>query len=176
MSIANEHADNFYFPHFEFKDSVNATYIMEFWDQTPCSLLFGRIEDNTIYFWNFLTFSAIPEMISTHCVEKLTHCKAVSSPLNDSLSISHLTSEKNCISLIDSLVFGHLNIVLCLEGRPILLVVFRLHEFWKRRGEICKTREKPLFLLTCSWHQKKRNLEFTNSRILKCCKMSFKAF
>ena len=78
---------------------------------------------------------AIPEMISTHCVENLTHCKAVSSPLNDSLSISHLTSEKNCISLIDSLVFGHLNIVLCLEGRPILLVVFRMHEFWKRRGE-----------------------------------------
>ena len=82
-----------------------------------------------------MTFSAIPEMISTHCVEKLTHCKAVSSPLNDSLSISHLTSEKNCISLIDSLVFGHLNIVLCLEGRPILLVVFRMHEFWKRRRE-----------------------------------------
>ena len=84
-------------------------------------------------------------MISTHCVEKLTHCKAVSSPLNDSLSISHLTSEKNCISLIDSLVFGHLNIVLCLEGRPILLVVFRLHEFWKRKGEICKTRKKSFF-------------------------------
>ena len=38
MSIANEHADNFYFPHFEFKDSVNATYIMVFWDQTPCIL------------------------------------------------------------------------------------------------------------------------------------------
>ena len=101
-------------------------------------------------------------MISTHCVEKLTHCKAVSSPLNDSLSISHLTSEKNCISLIDSLVFGHLNIVLCLEGRPILLVVFRMHEFWKRRGEICKTKKKTLFLLTCSWHQKHKT---TNSRI-----------
>ena len=89
---------------------------------------------------------AIPEMISTHCVENLTHCKAVSSPLNDSLSISHLTSEKNCISLIDSLVFGHLNIVLCLEGRPILLVVFRMHEFWKRREEVCKTRKKTLFV------------------------------
>ena len=36
MSIANEHADSFYFPHFEFKDFVNATYIMAFWDQTPC--------------------------------------------------------------------------------------------------------------------------------------------
>ena len=43
MSIANEHADNFYFPHFEFKDFVNATYIMAFWDQTPC------IRENTVF-------------------------------------------------------------------------------------------------------------------------------
>ena len=38
MSIANEHADKFYFPHFQVKDSVNATYIIAFWDQTPCSM------------------------------------------------------------------------------------------------------------------------------------------
>ena len=121
---------------FWFNDILNAR--ADFRDK----IFFGRIKDTTIYFRNVLTFTDLPEMISTNCVGKLTHCKAVSSPLNDSLSISHLTSEKNCISLIDSLVFGHLNIVLCLEGRPILLVVFRMHEFWKRREEICKTRKK----------------------------------
>ena len=30
MSIANEHADTFYSAHFEFKDPVNATYIIAF--------------------------------------------------------------------------------------------------------------------------------------------------
>ena len=119
--------------------------------------------------WKFLKFFGIFG-ISTHCVENLTHCKAVSSPLNDSLSISHLTSEKNCISLIDSLVFGHLNIVLCLEGRPILLVVFRMHEFWKRRGEICKPRKKNPFSINLFVTSKKRNHEFTNSRIYSAAK------
>ena len=37
MSIANEHTDTFYLADFEFKDPVNATYIMAFWDQTPCN-------------------------------------------------------------------------------------------------------------------------------------------
>ena len=31
MSIANEHADTFYSTHFDFKDPVNATYIIAFW-------------------------------------------------------------------------------------------------------------------------------------------------
>ena len=37
MSNANEHTDNIYIAHFKFKDPVNATYIITFWDQWPCS-------------------------------------------------------------------------------------------------------------------------------------------
>ena len=36
MSIANEHTNTFDLANFEFKDTVNATYIMAFWDRTPC--------------------------------------------------------------------------------------------------------------------------------------------
>ena len=39
MSITNEHIDTFYLADFEFKDPKNATYIMAFWDQTPCRIL-----------------------------------------------------------------------------------------------------------------------------------------
>ena len=37
MSIANDHTHTFYIVHFEFKDPVNAIYIIAFWDQWPCS-------------------------------------------------------------------------------------------------------------------------------------------
>ena len=54
MSIANKHADKFYFPHFQFKDSVNATYIIAFWDQTPCTYIgnYGKKIMYTFSSWN----------------------------------------------------------------------------------------------------------------------------
>ena len=36
MSIANEHADTLYLAHFDFKDPVNATFIITFWVQWTC--------------------------------------------------------------------------------------------------------------------------------------------
>ena len=36
MSISNEYTDTIYLTHFYFKGPVNATYIMAFWDRTPC--------------------------------------------------------------------------------------------------------------------------------------------
>ena len=58
MSIANEHADKFYFPHFQFKDSVNATYIIAFWDQTPCTLM-GDINLSKLYLCIYFTSVAL---------------------------------------------------------------------------------------------------------------------
>ena len=40
MSIANEYTDTFYFMHFDLEGPVNATYIITFWDQWPCTLVY----------------------------------------------------------------------------------------------------------------------------------------
>ena len=42
MSIANEHTDTFYLAYFDFKDPLNTTYIMAFWDRTPCNFSIGN--------------------------------------------------------------------------------------------------------------------------------------
>ena len=51
ISIANEHTDTFYFVHYEFKDPVNAIYIIAFWVRWPCiSCSVGRVGDRESLF------------------------------------------------------------------------------------------------------------------------------
>ena len=48
MSITNEHTNTFKLANFGFKDPVNATYIITFWDRTPC------IISSFLRFWKSL--------------------------------------------------------------------------------------------------------------------------
>ena len=63
MSIANEYTDTFYFTHFQLEDPVNATYIITFWNQWPCS------NDNSVIEFppkNTKSIRKLLELLSTY--------------------------------------------------------------------------------------------------------------